>query len=83
MPELGVGAMSWAVCLAFSITEANPCCVIAVSPGKSCLKTELQFSDMYCLMAAHVYVDLWTETGNSFSLLTQTTWEHSANSVRL
>uniref|UniRef100_A0A8C7LN98 N-alpha-acetyltransferase 25, NatB auxiliary subunit n=1 Tax=Oncorhynchus mykiss TaxID=8022 RepID=A0A8C7LN98_ONCMY len=32
--------------------------------GKSCLKTELQFSDMYCLMAAHVYVDLWTETGD-------------------
>ncbi|XP_046900636.1 N-alpha-acetyltransferase 25, NatB auxiliary subunit [Hypomesus transpacificus] len=31
--------------------------------GKSCLKTELQFSDMYCLMAAHVYIDLWTETG--------------------
>uniref|UniRef100_A0A8C1LZX8 N-alpha-acetyltransferase 25, NatB auxiliary subunit n=1 Tax=Cyprinus carpio TaxID=7962 RepID=A0A8C1LZX8_CYPCA len=33
--------------------------------GKSCLKTELQFSDMYCLMAAHVYVDLWLETGES------------------
>ena len=33
--------------------------------GKSCLKTELQFSDMYCLMAAHVYIDLWTETGES------------------
>uniref|UniRef100_A0A8C1M0P5 N(alpha)-acetyltransferase 25, NatB auxiliary subunit n=1 Tax=Cyprinus carpio TaxID=7962 RepID=A0A8C1M0P5_CYPCA len=32
--------------------------------GKSCLKTELQFSDMYCLMAAHVYVDLWLETGD-------------------
>uniref|UniRef100_A0AAR2K431 N-alpha-acetyltransferase 25, NatB auxiliary subunit n=1 Tax=Pygocentrus nattereri TaxID=42514 RepID=A0AAR2K431_PYGNA len=32
--------------------------------GKNCLKTELQFSDMYCLMAAHVYVDLWMETGN-------------------
>uniref|UniRef100_A0A673K360 N-alpha-acetyltransferase 25, NatB auxiliary subunit n=1 Tax=Sinocyclocheilus rhinocerous TaxID=307959 RepID=A0A673K360_9TELE len=31
--------------------------------GKSCLKTELQFSDMYCLMAAHVYIDLWLETG--------------------
>lgn len=35
--------------------------------GKSCLKTELQFSDMYCLMAAHVYIDLWTETGESSS----------------
>uniref|UniRef100_A0A672SKQ1 N-alpha-acetyltransferase 25, NatB auxiliary subunit n=1 Tax=Sinocyclocheilus grahami TaxID=75366 RepID=A0A672SKQ1_SINGR len=33
--------------------------------GKSCLKTELQFSDMYCLMAAHVYIDLWLETGES------------------
>ncbi|XP_016115402.1 N-alpha-acetyltransferase 25, NatB auxiliary subunit-like isoform X2 [Sinocyclocheilus grahami] len=32
--------------------------------GKSCLKTELQFSDMYCLMAAHVYIDLWLETGD-------------------
>ncbi|XP_051972887.1 N-alpha-acetyltransferase 25, NatB auxiliary subunit [Xyrauchen texanus] len=32
--------------------------------GKSCLKTELQYSDMYCLMAAHVYIDLWTETGD-------------------
>uniref|UniRef100_A0A6Q2ZKC5 N(alpha)-acetyltransferase 25, NatB auxiliary subunit n=1 Tax=Esox lucius TaxID=8010 RepID=A0A6Q2ZKC5_ESOLU len=31
---------------------------------KSCLKTELQFSDMYCLMAAHVYIDLWTENGD-------------------
>lgn len=31
--------------------------------GKNALKTELQFSDMYCLMAAHLYVDLWTETG--------------------
>uniref|UniRef100_A0A3Q1B4A5 N-alpha-acetyltransferase 25, NatB auxiliary subunit n=1 Tax=Amphiprion ocellaris TaxID=80972 RepID=A0A3Q1B4A5_AMPOC len=32
--------------------------------GKHALKTELQFSDMYCLMAAHVYIDLWTETGD-------------------
>ncbi|XP_062268710.1 N-alpha-acetyltransferase 25, NatB auxiliary subunit isoform X2 [Platichthys flesus] len=32
--------------------------------GKNALKTELQFSDMYCLMAAHVYVDLWKETGD-------------------
>uniref|UniRef100_A0A3B3YRW3 N(alpha)-acetyltransferase 25, NatB auxiliary subunit n=1 Tax=Poecilia mexicana TaxID=48701 RepID=A0A3B3YRW3_9TELE len=32
--------------------------------GNSALKTELQFSDMYCLMAAHVYIDLWTETGD-------------------
>ncbi|XP_054613553.1 N-alpha-acetyltransferase 25, NatB auxiliary subunit isoform X2 [Dunckerocampus dactyliophorus] len=32
--------------------------------GKNSLKTELQFSDMYCLMAAHVYVDLWTESGD-------------------
>ncbi|XP_072310388.1 N-alpha-acetyltransferase 25, NatB auxiliary subunit [Eucyclogobius newberryi] len=30
--------------------------------GENALKTELQFSDMYCLMAAHVYVDLWIET---------------------
>ncbi|KAL4617229.1 N-alpha-acetyltransferase 25, NatB auxiliary subunit isoform X1 [Arapaima gigas] len=32
--------------------------------GKSCLKTELQFSDMYCLLAAHVHIDLWAETGD-------------------
>ncbi|XP_034080063.1 N-alpha-acetyltransferase 25, NatB auxiliary subunit isoform X2 [Gymnodraco acuticeps] len=32
--------------------------------GKNAVKTELQFSDMYCLMAAHVYIDLWKETGN-------------------
>ncbi|XP_059400362.1 N-alpha-acetyltransferase 25, NatB auxiliary subunit isoform X3 [Carassius carassius] len=32
--------------------------------GTSCLKTELQFSDMYCLMAAHVFIDLWLETGD-------------------
>ncbi|XP_062870157.1 N-alpha-acetyltransferase 25, NatB auxiliary subunit [Trichomycterus rosablanca] len=36
--------------------------------GKSCLKTELQFSDMYCLMVAHVYVDLWLETGDEHIL---------------
>ncbi|KAM4809936.1 N-alpha-acetyltransferase 25, NatB auxiliary subunit [Rhinophrynus dorsalis] len=27
--------------------------------GKSCLKTELQFSDYYCLMGAHMLMDLW------------------------
>nr|XP_033812407.1 N-alpha-acetyltransferase 25, NatB auxiliary subunit isoform X2 [Geotrypetes seraphini] len=32
--------------------------------GKSCLKTELQFSDYYCLLAAHVLLDLWLETGD-------------------
>lgn len=31
--------------------------------GNNTLKTELQFSDMYCLMAVHVYIDLWIETG--------------------
>ncbi|XP_076842794.1 N-alpha-acetyltransferase 25, NatB auxiliary subunit isoform X2 [Brachyhypopomus gauderio] len=36
--------------------------------GTSCLKTELQFSDMYCLMAAHIYIDLWLETGNEHML---------------
>ncbi|KAI1901151.1 hypothetical protein AGOR_G00057240 [Albula goreensis] len=36
--------------------------------GKGCLKTELQFSDMYCLMAAHVYIDLWEETGKESML---------------
>uniref|UniRef100_A0A8C9ZH39 N-alpha-acetyltransferase 25, NatB auxiliary subunit n=1 Tax=Sander lucioperca TaxID=283035 RepID=A0A8C9ZH39_SANLU len=30
--------------------------------GKTALKTELQHSDMYCLMVAHVYIDLWKET---------------------
>uniref|UniRef100_A0A8C1BPX2 N-alpha-acetyltransferase 25, NatB auxiliary subunit n=1 Tax=Cyprinus carpio carpio TaxID=630221 RepID=A0A8C1BPX2_CYPCA len=41
--------------------------------GKSCLKTELQFSDMYCLMAAHVYVDLWLETGDVWGFWTPNT----------
>lgn len=29
--------------------------------GKSCLKTELQFSDYYCLLAVHLLLDLWLE----------------------
>ncbi|KAM8961323.1 N-alpha-acetyltransferase 25, NatB auxiliary subunit isoform 2-T2 [Pelodytes ibericus] len=28
--------------------------------GKSCLKTELQFSDYYCLIGAQMLLDLWT-----------------------
>ncbi|XP_036383509.1 N-alpha-acetyltransferase 25, NatB auxiliary subunit-like [Megalops cyprinoides] len=36
--------------------------------GKACLKTELQFSDMYCLMASHVCIDLWAETGDEGAL---------------
>ncbi len=43
--------------------------------GKSCLKTELQFSDMYLLMAAHVYIDLWMETGEVF--YTHLCWKRS------
>ncbi|KAJ7309828.1 hypothetical protein JRQ81_007899 [Phrynocephalus forsythii] len=31
--------------------------------GKSCLKTELQFSDYYCLLAAHLLLDIWLEAG--------------------
>lgn len=31
--------------------------------GKTCLKTELQFSDYYCLLAVHVLIDVWRETG--------------------
>ncbi|XP_025916138.1 N-alpha-acetyltransferase 25, NatB auxiliary subunit isoform X3 [Apteryx rowi] len=31
--------------------------------GKSCLKTELQFSDYYCLLAVHLLLDLWLEEG--------------------
>lgn len=33
--------------------------------GKSCLKTELQFSDYYCLLAVHVLTDVWRETGKN------------------
>ncbi|XP_053329156.1 N-alpha-acetyltransferase 25, NatB auxiliary subunit [Spea bombifrons] len=29
--------------------------------GKSCLKTELQFSDYYCLVGAHMLLDLWMD----------------------
>lgn len=46
----------------FSSRSLTIFCFLSVV-GKSCLKTELQFSDMYCLMAAHVYIDLWIETG--------------------
>ncbi len=46
--------------------------------GKSCLKTELQFSDMYCLMAAHVYIDLWMESGESAPhFYSQLDWKRS------
>uniref|UniRef100_A0A8D0GSC7 N-alpha-acetyltransferase 25, NatB auxiliary subunit n=1 Tax=Sphenodon punctatus TaxID=8508 RepID=A0A8D0GSC7_SPHPU len=31
--------------------------------GKSCLKTELQFSDYYCLLAVHLLLDMWLEAG--------------------
>ncbi|XP_038618784.1 N-alpha-acetyltransferase 25, NatB auxiliary subunit [Tachyglossus aculeatus] len=31
--------------------------------GKSCLKTELQFSDYYCLLAVHILIDMWLEAG--------------------
>ncbi|ERE76484.1 N-alpha-acetyltransferase 25, NatB auxiliary subunit [Cricetulus griseus] len=30
---------------------------------RSCLKTELQFSDYYCLLAVHVLTDIWREAG--------------------
>ncbi|KAJ1093026.1 hypothetical protein NDU88_006135 [Pleurodeles waltl] len=29
--------------------------------GKSCLKTDLQYSDYYCLLAAHLLLDLWLD----------------------
>ncbi|XP_073419656.1 N-alpha-acetyltransferase 25, NatB auxiliary subunit isoform X2 [Dendrobates tinctorius] len=29
--------------------------------GSSCLKTELQFSDYYCLIGAHMLLDLWDD----------------------
>lgn len=41
------------------------CVSSRVFTGNNALKTELQFSDMYCLMAVHVYIDLWRETGES------------------
>lgn len=31
--------------------------------GKTCLKTELQFSDYYCLLAVHLLLDIWLEAG--------------------
>uniref|UniRef100_A0A673JZD1 N-alpha-acetyltransferase 25, NatB auxiliary subunit n=1 Tax=Sinocyclocheilus rhinocerous TaxID=307959 RepID=A0A673JZD1_9TELE len=56
--------------------------------GKSCLKTELQFSDMYCLMAAHVYIDLWLETGDQNMLwqslgLLEEGLSHSSSNAQL
>lgn len=52
--------------------EADVCvltrlCPLVCPTGNNALKTELQFSDMYCLMAAHVYIDLWRDTGESSS----------------
>lgn len=44
-------------------------CSLTCLLGNNALKTELQFSDMYCLMAVHVYIDLWRETGEFSSLL--------------
>ncbi|XP_053135416.1 N-alpha-acetyltransferase 25, NatB auxiliary subunit isoform X2 [Hemicordylus capensis] len=35
--------------------------------GKSCLKTELQFSDYYCLLAAHLLLDIWLEAGEELA----------------
>ncbi|MEE6503871.1 hypothetical protein FKM82_004997 [Ascaphus truei] len=36
--------------------------------GKSCLKTELQFSDYYCLIAAHMLLDLWLDAGEEWAV---------------
>ncbi|XP_059569366.1 N-alpha-acetyltransferase 25, NatB auxiliary subunit isoform X3 [Alligator mississippiensis] len=36
--------------------------------GKSCLKTELQFSDYYCLLAVHLLLDLWLEEGEELAV---------------
>ncbi|XP_043925685.1 N-alpha-acetyltransferase 25, NatB auxiliary subunit [Protopterus annectens] len=36
--------------------------------GKSCLKTELQSCDNYCLLAAHVFIDIWKDTGDEWPL---------------
>nr|XP_005996448.1 PREDICTED: N-alpha-acetyltransferase 25, NatB auxiliary subunit isoform X2 [Latimeria chalumnae] len=36
--------------------------------GKSCLKTELQLSDNYCLHAVHMVLDIWNETGEEWPL---------------
>lgn len=35
----------------------------ALEFGKSCLKTELQFSDNYCLFAVHLLLDIWRQSG--------------------
>uniref|UniRef100_A0A8C3SVW3 N-alpha-acetyltransferase 25, NatB auxiliary subunit n=1 Tax=Chelydra serpentina TaxID=8475 RepID=A0A8C3SVW3_CHESE len=36
--------------------------------GKSCLKTELQFSDYYCLLAVHLLLDMWLEAGEEMAV---------------
>uniref|UniRef100_K7FE40 N-alpha-acetyltransferase 25, NatB auxiliary subunit-like n=1 Tax=Pelodiscus sinensis TaxID=13735 RepID=K7FE40_PELSI len=36
--------------------------------GKSCLKTELQFSDYYCLLAVHLLLDMWLEAGEEIAV---------------
>uniref|UniRef100_A0A4W3K631 N-alpha-acetyltransferase 25, NatB auxiliary subunit n=1 Tax=Callorhinchus milii TaxID=7868 RepID=A0A4W3K631_CALMI len=55
--------------------------------GKSCLKTELQFSDNYCLLAVHVLLDIWNESGEEWPLwrslaLLEETLSHSPSSAQ-
>ncbi|XP_038630065.1 N-alpha-acetyltransferase 25, NatB auxiliary subunit isoform X1 [Scyliorhinus canicula] len=40
----------------------------ALKFGKSCLKTELQFSDNYCLLAVHILLDIWRQSGEEWPL---------------
>ncbi|XP_048467470.1 N-alpha-acetyltransferase 25, NatB auxiliary subunit [Rhincodon typus] len=40
----------------------------ALKFGKSCLKTELQFSDNYCLLAVHLLLDIWRQSGEEWPL---------------
>ncbi|XP_069475602.1 N-alpha-acetyltransferase 25, NatB auxiliary subunit [Ambystoma mexicanum] len=36
--------------------------------GKTCLKTDLQYSDYYCLLAAHLLLDLWIDGGEEWAV---------------
>ncbi|XP_043571489.1 N-alpha-acetyltransferase 25, NatB auxiliary subunit isoform X1 [Chiloscyllium plagiosum] len=40
----------------------------ALKFGTSCLKTELQFSDNYCLLAVHQLLDIWRQSGEEWPL---------------
>lgn len=42
--------------------------IVFISLGKDLLATDVQFSDSYLLLAVHLLVDIWEETGKFISI---------------